>query len=115
MLKSAVRNDELADWRDCMSCNFRPLALEAFTSPFAGVLSHGWPDELVADGLPCPGDARMPQSMDEVEDSSPEGERNERASRTVALVDDEVGLTDVDGLELQSASRVFSEASKFGI
>ena len=100
MLETSVRDDEVANWRDCVACHFGALTVEALACPLGHVLAHRGPDNLGADGLARALHAGVSESMYGVKYCLAERQRYEWSRRTVADVDDQTGVADVDLLEV---------------
>lgn len=100
MLESFGRDNEITDWRDGVAGDFCALALLTLPCPLRYVLTYGWPDKLGADCLPGPLDAWMTEAVDCVEDAAAPRVWDERSRGTVGDVYDNLGIADVDLLEV---------------
>ena len=112
MLEASVGDDEVADWRDRVTCHFGALTVETLACPLGHILAHRRPDNLGADGLTRAFHAGMPKSVNGVKYSLAERQRYEWSSWTVANVNDEASVADVDLLEVQSRSCVVPDATE---
>ena len=83
-----------------MANHFGPLTMETLACPSGDVLAHGRPYHFGANGLTRAFHAGMPKAVYDVEDRFAEVQRNERASRAVADIHHETGVSNVDVLEV---------------
>ena len=100
VLKAFVRDGEVADWRDGVTCHLSALTMKALSSPFGYIRVHRGPDDFGADRLACALHAGVTESMYCVKNRSAEGQWDEWSSRTVANVDYEVRVAYVDVLKV---------------
>ena len=100
VVETFVWNDKVTNGRDGVSNHLSLLAVETFSRPSGDVLTHGGPNYFGADGLTRALHAWVAEAVNGVEDNPPECLRDERPGRAVADVDDKVGTTDVNILEI---------------
>ena len=112
VLESSFRDGEVADGRDGVARYFCLLARETLPRPLCDVRVERRPNHLCADGLTCPLDARMPESMDDVKHLLPECQRDKRSSGTVAAVHDKIVPPDADVFEVKTGSSIVPEPSE---
>ena len=100
VLKAFVRDGEVADWRDGVTCHLSALTMKALSSPFGYIRVHRGPDDFGADGLARALHAGMSKPVYGVEYHSAEGQWNEWPSRAVADIDYQTRVPNVDVLEI---------------
>ena len=89
---------------------FCSLAIKAFPCPFADVRPQGRPYYFLSNCLACSFNARVPKTVDRVEDLLSMCERNERPCWSVGHVNDERLLSDVNHLEMQTCPSFLTES-----
>ena len=98
-----------------MSGNLRFLTAETFSCPTTRILSDAGPSKLGAHGLTGAFNAGMTKSVDNVEDAASEGEWNEWPKWTIADVYNQLGSSNVDGLEVEAASDILSKSTEIWV
>ena len=102
MRKTAVGYFEVPDWRYDISLYFRTLAADALSCPAGYICFHIGPDEFRRYGLHRTLDARVAQSVDNVENSFSPCLRDERACGPITDVDDYLAVADVDFFKIEA-------------
>ena len=115
MLEAAVWNLEVADGRNHVPGNFCLLAVQALSGPAADVSSHVGPHHFGLNHLARPFDARVPESMEDVENLFPKCKWNIGSRRTITYVDYERPLADIHRLKVEAVSCVGAELSKLWV
>ena len=102
--KTAVGYFKVPNWRNNVALNFGALAAYALSCPTGYVCLHVGPDEFRRDRLNGALDARVPQAVNDVEDSSSPSLWDEGPSWPVADVDNNFLTADIDFFKVESRS-----------
>ena len=113
--EAAIGQFESSNWRDDISLYFCPLAVDTLPCPCGHVGSHVRPYKLGGNRLDRSLYAGMTEVMYCVEYSFSPRLRDERACGTVAHVDDDVLVADVDSFEVETAACLARNSLKVGI
>ena len=113
--KAAGGDFKSSDWRDDVSLYFCPLAVDTLPCPCGYVGSHVRPYEFGGDRLDRSLYAGVTEIVYRVEYSLSPRLRDKRTCRTVAHVDDDVLVADVDSFEIEAAACLARNSLKVGI
>ena len=115
MFKALLGNRKITDGRNNVSSDFCLLALDTLSRPFGYILTHGGPDHFGTHRLASALDTRMAQAVDNVKNAASKGVRDVGTSRAVADIDDEIRLTDIDRLKVQTRAGVVPKSPEFWV
>ena len=92
----------MTDWRDGVSLNFGTLAVDAISCPSSDVGSHAGPNKFGCHGLSGAFHAWVPEAVNDVENSFTPCLRNKRSGWAVSNIYNDVAISDVNLLEVES-------------
>ena len=115
MLKAFCRDLEVCYWWDYVPLNLSLLTGQALSGPFTHILADIGPDKFVSYRLTSAFHARMPQSMDDVENAPAVRQRHKRSGGAVRNIYVEEGGTYLELAKAEASLSIPAQVSEFRV